>query len=509
MHSLKTTCAGQIFALAKSHESVGKRTRNRIPKEERKALVESFIKKHQNLNNGTFPSLSLTHKEIGGSFYTIREIVREIIQENRVLGSGDLNFGGNGSNHLQDQSLSSSVHPLSLSPEGFRSASDQSYNLSSEDGKTKSPENGDNINGSKAIPEDGGSDILICQEVNGNQVFKEGAGLIHQSMDSTDISKTQFVASTCEGNDTGLQNRVQTVCDSFATKPHDQGLDVDNKDKGFEEIPFMETEGTKPVNSDERVNDAGVIRIEVANTSNDILGAIDMLEGTVVETFPLSSVTSTMDSLDAQLGELDKVCDGGKVTETKVETESSIVNPVDLEEISSSTSDVLEEKETEVIVGQMPNHSSGHMEMKVGEKFVNPASLDVECADTKETVVVNAVMGNIHETNEFSNGTLTTEQKIPTSGTELGSCKDDRAKVDTMTSHARNEVASVEKKTTMEKGKLDASDSSNSQKENNATLNRIKPESWKGESNMGRQETNPLLAALKSFLIAFVKFWSE
>lgn len=46
MHSLKATCAGQIFALAKSHESVGKRTRNRIPKEERKALVESFIKKY-------------------------------------------------------------------------------------------------------------------------------------------------------------------------------------------------------------------------------------------------------------------------------------------------------------------------------------------------------------------------------------------------------------------------------------------------------------------------------
>lgn len=46
MHSLKTTYAGQIFALAKPHDSVGKRTRNRIPKEERKALVETFIKKY-------------------------------------------------------------------------------------------------------------------------------------------------------------------------------------------------------------------------------------------------------------------------------------------------------------------------------------------------------------------------------------------------------------------------------------------------------------------------------
>lgn len=45
MHSLKTSCVGQVLALAKPHDSVGKRTRNRIPKEERKTLVESFIKK--------------------------------------------------------------------------------------------------------------------------------------------------------------------------------------------------------------------------------------------------------------------------------------------------------------------------------------------------------------------------------------------------------------------------------------------------------------------------------
>ncbi|XP_034929406.1 uncharacterized protein [Populus alba] len=45
---------------------------------------------YQNLNNGNFPSLNLTHKEVGGSFYTVREIVREIIQENRVLSPGKL-----------------------------------------------------------------------------------------------------------------------------------------------------------------------------------------------------------------------------------------------------------------------------------------------------------------------------------------------------------------------------------------------------------------------------------
>ncbi|KAL5723771.1 hypothetical protein ACHQM5_007125 [Ranunculus cassubicifolius] len=49
-------------------------------------MVESFVKRYQNSNNGSFPSLNLTHKEVGGLFYTVRELVREIIQENRVLG---------------------------------------------------------------------------------------------------------------------------------------------------------------------------------------------------------------------------------------------------------------------------------------------------------------------------------------------------------------------------------------------------------------------------------------
>lgn len=52
-------------------------------------MALSFIKKYQSSNNGKFPSLNLTHKEVGGSFYTIREIVRDIIQENKVLGPGN------------------------------------------------------------------------------------------------------------------------------------------------------------------------------------------------------------------------------------------------------------------------------------------------------------------------------------------------------------------------------------------------------------------------------------
>ncbi|KAH9617526.1 hypothetical protein KSS87_021782 [Heliosperma pusillum] len=86
MYAVKGSWVGQTFALATASDSSQKKSRVRRSKEERKSMVETFIKRYQSSNDGSFPSLNLTHKEVGGSFYTVREMVREIIQENRVLG---------------------------------------------------------------------------------------------------------------------------------------------------------------------------------------------------------------------------------------------------------------------------------------------------------------------------------------------------------------------------------------------------------------------------------------
>ncbi|URE33529.1 hypothetical protein MUK42_18782 [Musa troglodytarum] len=88
MQGLSTSCVQQRFALIRCCDSKGKKSRRRKTREERRTLVESFIDKYRTLNNGKFPSLNLTHKEVGGSFYIVREIVRDIIQENKVLGPG-------------------------------------------------------------------------------------------------------------------------------------------------------------------------------------------------------------------------------------------------------------------------------------------------------------------------------------------------------------------------------------------------------------------------------------
>lgn len=63
-------------------------------------------------NEGKFPSVNLTHKEVGGSYYIVREIVRDIIQENRVLGPGGLDAMALSFEDCADSSESPIKHEL-------------------------------------------------------------------------------------------------------------------------------------------------------------------------------------------------------------------------------------------------------------------------------------------------------------------------------------------------------------------------------------------------------------
>ncbi|KAK8958044.1 hypothetical protein KSP39_PZI001064 [Platanthera zijinensis] len=88
MQGVTVRWVGQSFTLHRcSASSSEKKIRTQRTKDERRAMAEAFIKKYQGSNEGNFPSHNLTHKEVGGSFYTILEIVRDIIQENKVWGT--------------------------------------------------------------------------------------------------------------------------------------------------------------------------------------------------------------------------------------------------------------------------------------------------------------------------------------------------------------------------------------------------------------------------------------
>ncbi|RZR96903.1 hypothetical protein BHM03_00025995 [Ensete ventricosum] len=59
----------------------------RLAKQERHALVKSFIDKYRASNAGRFPRVTYVQKEIGGSYYILKPIVQEIEYNNKLSSS--------------------------------------------------------------------------------------------------------------------------------------------------------------------------------------------------------------------------------------------------------------------------------------------------------------------------------------------------------------------------------------------------------------------------------------
>ncbi|KAL8466603.1 hypothetical protein ACS0TY_035598 [Phlomoides rotata] len=60
-----------------------RKPRKRIPKSERKSMVEQYVKKYRATNAGKFPSAKDAMKDVGGSYYTIRQILQELIYNSK------------------------------------------------------------------------------------------------------------------------------------------------------------------------------------------------------------------------------------------------------------------------------------------------------------------------------------------------------------------------------------------------------------------------------------------
>ncbi|XP_077221792.1 DNA binding protein isoform X2 [Tasmannia lanceolata] len=190
MQAVKVSWVGQTFALAKCSDSQGKKPRSRRTKEERRKMVETFIKKYQTSNNGSFPSLNLTHKEVGGSFYKVREIVRDIIQENRVLGPASSSPEKLSVDHFSEEpesylSLSSTFgHAIGQGQKETIFISKEQYNIA--DGPFTTS-NGQSIHRCNEMDESDGQETL---EYHSNNIFipqlthAESTGDLQQNSDN-------------------------------------------------------------------------------------------------------------------------------------------------------------------------------------------------------------------------------------------------------------------------------------------------------------------------------------
>ncbi|XVF12172.1 hypothetical protein REPUB_Repub08aG0091400 [Reevesia pubescens] len=61
--------------------------RKRVSKDERRALIQSFVTRYRSMNAGKFPSASTAQKEVGGSYYVVRKILQELEYKSKLCAS--------------------------------------------------------------------------------------------------------------------------------------------------------------------------------------------------------------------------------------------------------------------------------------------------------------------------------------------------------------------------------------------------------------------------------------
>ncbi|XP_015583144.1 uncharacterized protein LOC8281296 isoform X2 [Ricinus communis] len=443
MRAIKGGWAGQTFALAKRNESGGRKSRIRISKEERKEMVESFIKKHQSLNNGNFPSLNLTHKEVGGSFYTIREIVREIIQENKVLGPAKSLPEEQNSDKLFIQyplgtiSSEPEASPF-MSPNGSAFLSDRHEDTSEEE------------------------PYLISK------------GLLHQGFDNGKIINVNVVPAKKESDETKVA--MDQVSELPDIKKH-----MEEAVASISELPDIKKQTEEAVASRSKVT---------------------QMADVIVETFPLQPLTQPTYNLDERSSEVRGL--NGILAEKDVE--KAPLGPV----YNTSLSDGMNLSDNSSVVDDRVENLAGSL-------------LEGESKSVHEKAVKNIADLQLGNSNSFAAKDIISHDTLDDKDVEVKSSYDDikdaekkvvNAANGTQTktpngTHANTESSKPIYEQKVIQNKADVQQSGSSQKDSTPTLERIKIESWGGASRKPtKSETNPVVAAFKSFVASFVKFWS-
>ncbi|KAL3523529.1 hypothetical protein ACH5RR_016363 [Cinchona calisaya] len=530
-HAIKGGWVGQTFALATSNDSGGRKARIRRSKEQRKAMVESFIKKYQNSNDGNFPSLNLTHKEVGGSFYTVREIVREIIQENRVLGPAKLSLEEqNNDNLLEHYPLGS----ISIDVQACLSQSDETDNISavaSNQNQGSSKKLVENFNGQSHGPK---QQILDSEQVvNGSiQAVKDDIGsdeAVEAAVCPHEVTSDEQLPNL-SGQFPGLNGP------KFENEVIDkdiQATDEEEYDEPILSIPVsiphqnitqehhMEISEEQGLHSVRDFAGNGHLRLESEQTVSGF--------GVEEKDIPASEVVAGEDNLDVEK-------DGSKLLESsnagingmkaEIVVEKFPLRPVakrfdSLEGISeerSKKSRTLEVNGTEQDRVHVLENSSSLMNMEVGADLAGP-SLKTESEPVDKTASLNVGNPSLEKLNcSTTKEVLALDvNDVSEIGAKVSSPVEAKPlnapTVVTENLHVKSSVSqeqSIQEETAGIEDKLTVECNSSSKKGNNSKLDRINLESWEGTSEKAAgSETNPLLAFVKAFVTAFVKFWTE
>ncbi|XP_010241636.1 PREDICTED: uncharacterized protein LOC104586176 [Nelumbo nucifera] len=502
MHTVKVSWVGQTFALAKCSDSGEKKSRVRRSKEERKAMVESFIKKYQSSNNGNFPSLNLTHKEVGGSFYTVREIVREIIQENRVLGPAKLISEEQGSDQFSKQyplgsiSTEPQLHFSTSSNEPLLVSIDHQI-ISRElvstlreatDHKDKCAANRRYVNGNYMVEKH--------EEFNGKESLEQGN--FKEQMDDVPIHIEVQVSEKLGGMKDALEPPSAKVAPMAAEMngKYVNGNYMEEKHEEFNGRESSEQGKVRVPMDDEPVH----IEVQVSEK----LGVEDVLEPPTAKAAAI--VEKVKNHLDASTAKITPIA-----TDVIVETFPlrSVSKPTySIDERSQETRNLtgdLEEQESKV--EDAPGCASAMLQSMDSKEQCSTNSIGVDATTCFEDPMKEGLRSSVI-VQSIDNGILKGTDLVNISGSNVLILPQPVQNQEIEPKLAPNQVC------TQNVNSISTSSSSGEVLSQETVViggkAGIQHESWEGAPKRSAGvETNPIWAVLKAFIDAFVKFWSE
>lgn len=304
-------------------------------------FVSDLDCRYQKLNNGNFPSLNLTHKEVGGSFYTVREIVRDIIQENRVLGPAKFGPEEQSLNQFLEPDPLGSIatetqYPLTTLANEYQIVTNHCENTDEpvveSDADHMRPEhqlfaNGNVVNGTQIDVKLEEFDELKQKTLSGSEPVEAEKNADEDSEVEVSVSDGHYVGSQHQMFDNGqivnssLVDVITRESDELTVtetnlKPSETDLQVKHQMVNDEQIingsqvneesdeltvteinvKLSETDlpGNAPLEAENIREELVTSRVKVTPTATDV----------IVETFPLRPLSRTSDSLDRELGEV-------------------------------------------------------------------------------------------------------------------------------------------------------------------------------------------------------------
>lgn len=418
-------------------------------------MIETFIHKYQISNDGNFPSLNLTHKEVGGSFYTVREIVREIIQENRVLAPPKVS--------LEEHSLSEFMeqHPLgsiSMEPLIDLSVSDRVdvvTHIVPEKVQFSSAENITTSNEEQTVS--GG-----CKLGDGEE-GSDGTSESHHVPNHYQEKTTEEVSNSPQSESHKFEETIVNGFEVVDGSPHSDKPLITSADH-CDDIDKAKEFGQRIYTEPTAMETLGRAKLEAQNVETSPAIKSHTNYEIVVETFPLRPVPRTVNNMSEESGKL------------------------------REAAETLDDKGIQLDKNTFI-HSSSSFSSEKGDKELPHSTVELNGENRDEKAVQNLQVPSMENGKHpsASKPSVLDASDIP----ELKTMVSDVAKTSSTT-----ETLIIEESTTVG-GK-------SSDRENNPTLDRINLETWDGAAKKSTQpESNPLLVIVKAIISSFVKFWTE